>query len=534
MFLNLVLKEFKNGTLIEKLKKGNFLSVILNILISFAFVVLEIYLFRMINEKLNAFNGASKAFLTIFLFIISVGHILFLTAKVRGTLYSKIDNDILINKPVSPSMNILSKIVFIYLRDVMMNYLIAFPILIVYGYENQMISRVMFIMVMYPFIISIFETGVSYLLSLPYQEIYRFLKRHFIVQVITSIVIIVLLCFVYSYILNAFLVLVRDNNIYAIFSKSTIMKLDNIASYLIPTKYFIQLINLDFRGLFYLVIISLAIFLLGIFISSKHYLHSINSTKESKRKSSKREIKLTSINKALIKKELKLFFEDSNSIFSCSSLLVMEPFLTVLVIQAMNTIFKTGMLTYVTNYFPYLLPLIHILFIALFATFINTSASFVISREKYQGVRICKSIPLSYRKQIYIKMIVPFSLSTISLLVTILVLMTSKQVSVINCLLSFIFTILLTAFLELLSVNSDLKNPSKEGEESNKNSMISLLSIIIPLLLVGLMFALTYFALPLGWSFMIATTLLVIALGGYMLYFDKKVALRFVALEMRN
>ena len=294
------------------------------------------------------------------------------------------------------------------------------------------------------------------------------------------------------------------------------------------------MINLDFNGLFFISFVSIAVFLLGTLLSSKLYLSSIYNEKENKKNNKENEPKLYSLNKALIKKELALYFEDSNSIFSFSSLLIMEPFLTVLVIQAMNTIFKTGILSYVSSFFTYLLPFIQILFIALFATFINTSASFVISREKFQGVRICKTIPVSYKKQIFIKMVVPFTLSMISLLVTVLVLMITKQISVAYGLLALLFTILLVAFLELLSISSDLKLPSKEGEESNKGSLISLLSILIPLAFVGGMFLLTYLNIPLIGSYFIMLGLLIIILGGYGLYFNKVMAKRFVALEMRN
>lgn len=534
MFLNLVLKEFKNGALFDKLKKKNFLSLFLNLVLAIGFVFIEIYLYKMINEKLMAFKGASLSFLTIFLFVVSIAHILFLTAKVRKTMYSKTDSDILINKPVSPVLNIMSKIVFIYLRDVMMNYLISFPILMVYGMSNNVISRVSFLMFLYPIIISIFETGLSYLLSLPYEEIHLFLKKHFIVQVITSIIIILGLCFVYSYILNSFLVLVRDNNIYAIFSKDTITKLDDIAKFLIPTRFYIQLISLDYSGLLYILLISLAIFIIGGMISSGYYMKSLNREKINKNKNKEKEVKLTSENKALLKKELALFFEDSNSIFSSSGLLVMEPFLTVLVIQAMNTIFKTGALTYVISFFPYLLPIMHILFVVLFSTFINASSSFVISREKHNGIRICKTIPISYQKQILIKLLVPFTLSSISLFISVLVLLISGQVSVLYGILAFFFGLFLSSFLELVSIYNDLKYPTKENEDSNKSSLISLLAIALPMVFVGGMFLLSYLGLPLVASYFILLAILLLVLGGYVYLFNKKVTKLFVSLEMRN
>ncbi len=535
MFLNLLIKEFKNGALFTKLKKGNFLSIFLTLIVSLAFIILEVYLFRMLNKKLMAFNNASEAFLNIFLFAITIIQILYLTTLVRKTLFSKEDEKILLNKPVNPMLNMLSKIVFIYLRNVLMNFIVAFPILYVYGYDTYATSRVLFLMFLYPFIISIFETGVSYLLSIPFQFVYNFFKKHFVIQVVISSCISIGLCYGYSFILKAFLTLVRDNNIYAIFSKDVIDHLYDVAEYLFPTHFYIQALHFNIDGLIFILAISIFIFIVGILVSSKvYYLSLTNETYKKKREVKDREIKIYSQNKALVLKELKLYFEESNSVFSFSSLLLMQPFLTLLVIQAMNTIFKTGTLSYVSSYFKYLLPIIQILFVSLFATFINTASSFVISREKFNGVRICKMIPVSYRKHVLIKMLVPFSLSMVSLLISVIVLMITKQISVGNGFLALIFAIVMIIFLELVSINEDLKAPRSGNKESNKSALISLLSILIPVISVSGIFVLSFFKIPLIGSFMIVFLLLVLLLIGYGFYFYKKIAKRFIALEMRN
>lgn len=532
MFLNLLIKEFKNGALTEKVKKSNFFSLLLNLILAASFVVLEIVLFRLLDRKLSVFPGAGEAFLIIFLFSVGAIHILYLTSVVRKTLFSSIDSAILITRPVNPVLSILSKIVFVYIRNVAENYLIAFPILFSFGTARAMNSRALFLIFLYPVFIAVFETGASFLLSLPYQGIHRFLKRHPLIKTGGSFLISIGLCFLYSEVLNAFLTLVRDNNIYAIFSERSILRMNEISVYLIPTRFFVEMLDFEAAGFLSLAMISAAVFVLGTLIGSKFYLISLKKESGVQRVRRVGNCALVSPTRALLRKELALYFENSGSVFSHGNLVVMEPFLTVLVIEAMNMIFRTGILTYVSGSFPYFLPLIQMLFIALFSTFVNTTASFVISREGMQGVRILKTIPVSYKKQIRIKMLIPFMLSLISLTVSVSVLAIRRQMSLGNACLAFLFSTVLIVLLELISVEGDLKFAS--GENSNISALISLLSIVIPTAEVVLMFLLSLSGLPLIASFSIGFLILVSALCVRVVLFSKRITGRFIALEMRN
>ena len=211
----------------------------------------------------------------------------------------------------------------------------------------------------------------------------------------------------------------------------------------------------------------------------------------------------------------------------------MQPILTVLVIIAMNTIFKTVMLRYVTSYFQYILELVQILFVILFASFINTSASFAISREN-SCLRTLKTIPVSYRKQVFMKLIVPFIGSTVVTLISLIILACLKQISVVNALLTFIYSITLVAFLEIVSLNSDLKHPSIDSSDSNTSSIVGLISVLMPVLSIGVMFLLNYLEVHFILSFFIAYVIILLIGIPYVILFNKNMTKRFIALEMRN
>lgn len=534
MLINLLLKELRNTSFFSKVRKGNALSAILGLITTLAFVVIEVVVFSLLNVKLAKYDGASKAFLIIFLFAVSVVHIFYLATLVRKTLYNKDDNTILLTKPIPPLTNTLAKVLYVYVKNLLNNYVIAVPILFVYASLNFAMPRIYFLVVLYPIFISIFETGVAYLISIPYHEIHKFLKKHIVIQMITSAILSVLLCIAYYYVLSTFLTLVRDNNILSIFSEETIAKFDDISKYLLPTTLYIDVLDEKYESLFILIIISIFVFALGAIIGSKIYLYNLQNSRETKRKIKEKEYKLMSENKALLYKEFKILFEDSSSGgFSYSSLLLMQPILTVLVIIAMNTIFKTGMLSYVTSYFPYILELVQILFVILFASFINTSASFAISRE-HSCLRTLKTIPVSYRKQVFMKLIVPFIGSTIVTLISLIILACLKQISVVNALLTFIYSITLVAFLEIVSLNSDLKHPSIDSSDSNTSSIVGLISVLIPVLSIGVMFLLNYLEVHFILSFFIAYVIILLIGIPYVILFNKNMTKRFIALEMRN
>ena len=531
MFLNLLIKEFKNGSLADKLKKNNFFNLLLSLILAASFILIEIVLFRLLDRKLSVFPGAGEAFLIIFLFSVSAIHILYLTSVVRKTLFSSIDGAVMITRPVSPTMNILSKIVFVYIRNVADNYLIAFPILLSFGVTRSLTSRSLFLMSLYPVLIAVFETGASYLLSIPYQEIYCFLKRRPLIKTGVSFIFSIGLCFLYSEILNAFLTLVRDNNIYAIFSERSILRMNEISVYLIPTRFFVEMLNFDVSGFLSLLGVSVFVFALGTLIGSRFYLTSLKKERGIRARSV-RKYALVSPNRAMIRKEISLYFDHSDGVFSLGNLIVMEPFLIVLVIEAMNMIFRTGMLTYVSSSFPYFLSLIQILIISLFSAFVNTTSSFVISREGAQGIRISKTIPVSYKKQIRLKMILPFALSSVSLAVSVSVLTIRRQMTPANACMAFLLSLVLIVFLELISVEGDLKFAS--GKNSNIGAVISLTSIVVPIAEVSLMFLLSLKGVPFVSSFLIGFFILTVALCFYAAFFSKRVTRRFIALEMRN
>ncbi len=284
MIKSLILKELNTTSIGSKFKKENLLNTILEIILYGGFIAIEVYLFHMLIKKFEAYNGVSIAFLTIYLTIISFIITVILTIQARKSIFSIVDAQVMLTKPIRPKDNIISKIVFIYIKDVLFNFCVSFPILVSYAINIHLEGYVIIFCVLYPFLMALIETGIACIFVLGFQKIYLLLQQNVIFQLIFSIVIIVIFCYLYSYILNIFMVVVKDGNISTIFTNETLEVLKQIGLFCIPERFFVGVFSFDFIPLIYMVLIVSGVLVLGIFLGSKFYLNFIKAEKESKNK----------------------------------------------------------------------------------------------------------------------------------------------------------------------------------------------------------------------------------------------------------
>lgn len=532
MIKSLIAKEINITSIGSKFKKENLLNTIIELVLYVGFIAIEVYLFHMLSSKLNSYVGVARALLTIFLTIISAVLIVVMTTQARKSIFSVEDANIMLTKPIKPMDNILSKILFIYAKNVFFNFCVAFPILVSYVINVGAPVYLVAICLLYPFIASCFETGFACILSLPLQKTTLVLKRVGILQVVFSIAIIFGFCYLYSHVLNLFMVLVKDGNIETIFTNDTLEILKKVGEFCIPARFFVPMFEGKAVWILVMLAISIVIFVLGVALGSVFYLKFIKDEKES-RDGQKKKFKPTkSVVKALFVKEFKLIFS-SNSVFSFAGLLFMQPILTFAIVKAINVIFKSGVFSFLSSMFTFLVPIVGVLFVTLFSVIINTSSSFILQKEGYSGIKICKLIPVAYKQQVFIKMIVPFVSSVLSLLVTVIVLVAFKELGVVNGVLSFFLALVLEIIMEMVCVSAEFRNKSK-GEGSSLAAVVEIVSIAVPLVLVAFIGVLAYVGLNFYIAFAIPLALALVVAVVYGILFAKNINKNFILLETRN
>lgn len=531
MFWSLIKKEINITSIGSKFKKDNLLNTLLGLALYAGFIAVEVFLFNMLITKLGAYDGVSEAVLAIFLAIITAISIALLALQARKSIFSQEDALIMLTKPIKPLDNIMSKVAFVYVKNVMLNFCVAFPILVSFIVRTERPLTYVALALLYPFFASMFETGFACLLAFPLQKVYELLKRFGVLQIVVSLAVIAGFCYLYSYVLNLFIMLVKDGNVSAMFTTDALETMRFVGKFLIPARFVVAVLEGQYLHVLTVLAISAAVLAVGVTVGALCYLRFIRTERESKGGNGGKFRPVRGVTAALVQKEFKLIFS-TNTIFSFAGLLIVQPILTFAVVKAMNVIITLGAFSFLSSIFTFLTPITGIVVVTLFSVVINTSASLVLQKEGYGGIKICKLIPVPYKKQIFVKMLVPFVASALSLVVSIVVLVAFGEMTALNGALAFVLATLLEMIIEIACVWAELRNKAKEG--SSLAAVLELASVAIPLFVVALIGVLTYAGLNFYIAFIIPLVLVIVALSVSVVFFVKGIDKRFILLETRN
>lgn len=494
MLIELIRKEFlaRKDTANKSVLSAT-LSYMLRFIILAGFVALECFIALSLDKKITKYSPyGSYDFLVFFLFIAMVVGVLYTTINARKVIFDSKDGEVILRLPVSSSDIILSKIIYIYIRDILLELAIATPLLICFGISHHMMSRFFVFAIIYPIFISLFSTGLSLLLCVLYQAIYKKVKQSDLAQFIIASLLVIVLCFAYKFVLDIFLLALSDSSVGGVFSDDFINGIHNATKYFIPVRN-ITMIVVSKSNIYQnlaIVVGSIVLALaLGISVSSMVYVKMMRTgyNRSVTPKSAYKPFKVLSPARGLIKKEMDLLFKDETNMFSYTSLLIMAPFLTYVVISSLNGVIFDDLKFYAT-YFPELISAINLALILLFAGIINSSASLSMSRER-KCIQIVKYTPVSIGKQMACKLVIPVVFSEGSFILTLLVLLISGSVKTQVLLFSFIIGTILILWNNAFGLYADMHDHSdKKAKIGVWNNLVP---IILPILLLASHFVVT-------------------------------------------
>ena len=484
MVLELVSKEIKEGKMTST--KSIFGSILKYIFFA-ALVVLEVYVFISLNRKIDKYSSYGIFdFLVFFLFAMSIVDIVFATIRARKTFFKKLDSKVTLPLPIDSYKIIVSKSLYLYISSIVTNLFISTPLLITYGILNKMIPYYFVFCVLYPFLIALFDLGLALLFVVPYEYIYKLIKGKDIIQFVLASLIVIGLCFIYKYVLDLFLSVLDSSSTGGALSPELVDGLHKACRFFMPASNLLLPVikhSNIFQNIAIYVGATLLSLLIGFIASSITYTHmSKNETLTlSQAKPRKNQMIEKNTFKALLKKEFVLLFRDSGYMFSYTALLIMQPFLTVVVISSLNSIMYSGLKIFLV-YFPELINGINIALILLFSNVINSSASLGVSREE-KAVQIIKYIPVDPFKQAVAKLAIPTILSSISLIVTTIILFAIGSVTPMTFWMSSILGLVLIVSLNVLSLYLDMFDRS--AKPSKLSILSPILAMALPILILG-------------------------------------------------
>ena len=529
--LNLLYKDFKLMFKTDKKLSARIISTIFTVLFVVVFVAIEVFLFTTIINKTSKFKNADMAFLSLFLFILSIMMIISGLVSANKLFFNEKDIEQLSVHPVSNSSIIFSKLVFLFVMHYITSLIFVYPVLIAYGAIMSKGIWFYYVCLFYPILSFIFEIGVALILVYPVWLIKNFLKKRVLLKFILTLICLFIGCYLYSIVLNIFIEFVAGNNINALFTTTSINKLIELEKYQIPINFLIEVfVQRKTMRLFPYIMIALGVFIIGLTITifAFNYVRNISISNTSKPK--EKEFKSVSITKALIKKEITLLTKNSDYTLSFTGLLIVQPFLAFLVIKALNTIFTSGTFMYYVSVVPNFIPLMDILIMMLFTVIISQGASSYIQMEK-ATIKVMKTIPVKYSKQLFIKVLIPFILSFSSLLITSLVLLIGNMISVTT----FIFGLILTSgLLVVFDIVSLKEEVSIRNKKPRSTFLSSLYSYILPIVYFLVCAGMSYFGLSIYIAYLIGFVIFILSAIPIIIYLVKNLNSLFMDLDVVN
>ena len=528
--LNLLAKDIKLTLIDKNNTKRTVLNYILILAMIIIFVTIETFIFSTILNKIKGIKAAPISFLTLFLFIISIIVILFDLMRANRLFFNKKDCEQLATYPINNRSIIISKIILLFIIHYFTSLIFVYPILVSFGVILKKTMWFYYVGIFYPVLSFLFETGFALLLVYPLRIIIEFLKKHFVIQFIISLSIVIVLCIMYKNILNIFMDLVINKNSDNIFTVKTIEALDNIKDYFIPIRFLTDyfLTNNPISLLPY-ILISLGIFILGMTLTIYSYNYFKNFKFSNKVRKSKK-VKRYSITYSLLKKEWILIYKDTNNFFSYSGLVIIKPFLVYLVVESINKIFSSGSFSYYSVALPSFIPLFDILIVMLFTLIINNGANEYITMEK-KTIKILKMISIAPLKQIFNKISVPYLSSLISLIISMLVILITGKISILHFSFGLIISIIALTTFEIISLYEELKI---RYNKPKRTLISSIFTYLIPVLFFIIAIILSFIGLNIIYVYIGFIALILLIGLPFTINFKEKVLNLFMDLEVIN
>lgn len=528
--LNLLAKDFKLLFGKKTSKSKQIISLLLTLIFVGSFVGIEVFLYSMILKKIDTTKDASIAFTCLFLFIVSIIVIISSIVSANKLFFNEKDIEQLSVHPVDEIQIIFSKLIFLFLTHYALCFITTFPLFISYGiiYDKSMMFY--YLGVFYPILTFFFEVGVALIFVYPFWLLKNYLNKHILTRFIVIGVVLFVLCFVYTRVLNLFVEIVVGGSFNSILAQ--VPKLVDLQKYMFPTNFATLAMFSEIRRYFFpYIAISLGVFMFGcaIAIIAFNYVRNISISRKMREVKDK-ELKQTSVVKALIKKELKMLTKNSGYSFSFLGLLLVQPLLAYLVIKALNTIFTTGVFAYYISVVPNFLPLLDVLMLMFFSVIISQGANQYIQMEK-NTIKVMKTIPVKFKKQLAIKVLIPFVLSFASFFITICILFITKTISFVTFIFGILLVTLLLVIYDLVSLKEELSIRNHKPRSTFTSNMYAYL---IPIIYFGVTAILSFFSMNLVVAFMIGFGVLTLILIPYVIYLQKKMNSLFMDLDVIN
>lgn len=481
--------EYKNNFGVFSLKDKKMYGKAMATLISavlFYLIVLwaSRVIFNMFADEGLAYEILVFVFSALFVFLTISG-----ISSVTKVLYFKGDNEMLMRLPVKGHEVFISKTLYLLVNQILITSILIFPIMWAYSGVAEVPSAFLKLipvaiafMVFIPFMI-------SNLLAIPVMAISNIVRHKFALVILFMIIGVTALFAVYMLLFESMVIYLKGQS-FSVFDPEIIEVLKQIAVYCIPTKYFANLVLQSGQNfaLTFLLGLSIVLFvlttLLIVFVYHRTLLRNVEIEGSAFRKKRAKH-KTKSIFITLLRKEYLQVLRSSNYSFQYFVLAFSMP---IMVYYCNNIAIEIGRNDIGEQIIPGLTLLVMLIFNTVIISFSATS----ITREGSNFYHT-KVIPVSIRKQLFVKFVMYLIVSVLANVLTISLIVYVKQITLRDAFLLYAIIQLLAIALTLRSMKLDVKRPrfnlSGEGElvNNNTNTTSSVLMGFVVSITLGIM-----------------------------------------------
>lgn len=506
----------------KKTKKKSFKSFGGYAVIFILLYIIVFYLARMMINYLTI--QINREFLSIMFSVTQAILLVFGMSSVLKNLYMSKDNELLIVFPVTFNQLYLSKILILYISELIFNLVYVTPILLAIGTIGLNagtlgIEYFLGVFIMLP-ILPILPLAVAVIISIPSMYIIKFFRKH---QLIASVFILVIVACVFVVYMKIVPTITGAFNI-ADKQLETGFKVNYAIKRIgakIPMYFWLvpafQMFSKIYT-LFILLAASLALFLVCTIVIRPFYKNIVLINNESTQiKGRKKNFKTRTQFGELLITQFRLLFRSSNYIFEYLLFPILMPIITVIYDQMLFSIVVNQM-------GKALIVASHVLVIAIIAFITNAISSTAISRDGGMTYFI-KSSPVTYYKQTLVKIVFNAIITFAAILLTIVMCLILKIASTDVIILSGLVVFIMSIGHICQSYDWDLRNPILKWYDSNEITTLSknttksiVLGLAIALMMFGVL-ALLYHNLTLGFFILLGIAIVYSICRIYLLYY---------------
>src|SRR5690554_1823035 len=494
MVITLVKNHFKRSKpRITNVNTKNILGLLMLVILTAVILGIFGYILFLLTQTFSRLRLPDVYLKTVFFILLTVLTV-YEIFNIIKQLYQSKDNHIYLKLPVKRETVFLSKIIYLYLRQLIISIVFLFITAGIYGLIETDITIFYYMrLLIIAFIIPLLSLIVASILSVPVSFILGYIKKNRIL-LITSLILVIG---------SFFIVYIQFINIVLSFIDLTSSSTSPVIDPLIIEQLRESTNGLKLSNIFYNLLFNQSFFInslillaiLGVLLIGVYYLLKYFYFKALDKENERIDVEIKKTNKkhksvvAVFNKEIKTLTRNPDYAFQAVVLNVLMPIFIFLTIRLT---YKAGEATVGRE----IVPGITLLIVLVFILITNSFQGMIISREK-EAHYITKIIPVKIIHQLFAKIGFGYILNFLMTIVTITIVTSMQYINLMEGIVIFILSIIFSTGYTLRLVSSDYENPqltsNEGGFEEGLNMYKTLFAGLFLAIIVGVVFSVTPF-----------------------------------------